>query len=76
MLQGDTEMGPLNHLIHLPLALGTQGSRPCLAAPAVPAGLCGSSQTAPAPLANQARRVVPGDQAALADPRRRRRDNG
>jgi len=62
-------MSPLGHPIHLPLAPGARGSHPCPAAQVVPAGLCGSSQTVPAPLANQARRVALGDQAALVDPR-------
>lgn len=63
-------MGPRGHPIDLPLAPGAQGSHPCPAAPVVPAGLCGSSQTVLAPLANQARQVALEDQVALVDPRR------
>lgn len=60
----------LVHPVDLPLALGAQGSHPCLAAPVVLAGPCGSSQTVLAPLVNQARQVALGDQVVLVDPRR------
>lgn len=76
LLRGGPGMGPLGQLIHIPLALGARGSRPCLAAPAVPAGPCGSSQTVLAPLANRAHQVALGDRVALVDPGRKGWDDG
>lgn len=51
-----------------PLALGAQGSRPCLADLVVLEGPCGSSQIVPVPLVNRAHQVALGDQVALVDP--------